>query len=158
MEESASEGSGLAGLSTANEGIREVMQREFVVCINHSPDLRHPSKPIMTLKAGSGVIGQEVWEENQIAKLSADPNMVFLGRNFVLFRDRLDTARGKSVRFVFEPQSFPELDDVHGVCKIVSATISPITDVYIKRRAGWNTAHSDQGTVLIGFNLCQKKA
>lgn len=156
MEEKASEGAGLAGLTIVNEGAKLVLQREFVVSINHSSSLRHPSKPIIILRTDENVIGQEVWEQEQIASFHTDPNAIFLGKGFVLFRDKLEAAKGKPLRFVLEPQGFPEIEAIQNVCDVVSATLSPGSDLYIKRRAGWDTADPDMGTIVIGFDSCRK--
>jgi len=152
MEEKASGGFGLPGLDIVNEGVKVVLGRQSVVCINHSSSLRHPSMPILLLTAEKDVIGREVWEEDEVTRFRADPNVIFLGKDFVLFRNRLEATRGKPVRFVIGPQSFPEIETIQGICDVVSASVSLTTDLYIKRRAGWETSDPDRGTVLIGFN------
>lgn len=150
MEES--ETRTFVGLPIENLGLRFVLQREFVICIKHSSTLRHPSEPILILMSDKDVVGQEVWESDQVARFEKDPNAIFLGKSFVLFRDRLNGAKGKALRFVFESQRFPEIEDIPGVCDVASATVSPATDLYIKRKAGWDFADLDKGTVLVGFN------
>jgi hypothetical protein len=145
------------GLPIENVGLREVLQREFVICIKHSSTLRHPPKPILIIMADKDVVGEEVWEKDQVARFERDPNAIFLGKSFVLFRDRLNAAKGKTLRFVFESQRFPEIESTLGVCDVASVTVSPATDLYIKRKAGWDLADLDKGTVLVGFNSTDKK-
>ena len=152
LEEKASAAPGFAGLVVLNDGVRAVLEREFVVCINHSSDLRHPPKPILVLRAGTDTIGEEIWNQDQYARFQEDPNITFLGKSFVLHRDRLEAARGSPLRFVLEGQGFPEIESIAGVYDVVSATLSPTTDIYIKRYAGWPADEMDRGTVLIGFN------
>lgn len=152
LEEAASGTAGFPGLPTVNEGVRLTLQREFVVCISHSSALRHPSKSILILTTGEGVVGREVWEKGEIYRLEKDSNVIFLGKNFAMFRDKLEAAKGKALRFVFEPQKFAEIEGIQDVDAVVSATLSPATDAYIKRKAKWDTTDSDRGTVLIGFN------
>jgi len=152
LEERASESAGLMGLAIVNEGARLVLERNFVVCINHSPTLRHPPKPILVLATNRGVVGREVWKQDEITRLQADPNTIFLGKGFVLFRDKINTAREGPLRFEYGPQGFPEIETIQNVCNVVSATVSPATDLYVKGRAKWDTADPDRGTVLIGFN------
>lgn len=157
LEEKASESAVYAGLMIVNEGARQALQREFVISINHSRNLRHPSKPILVLRADKDIVGHEVWEDDQLTKFQADPNAILLGKGFVLFRDKLENAVGRPMRFVFEPQSFPEIETNQNVYDVVSATVSPTTDLYIKGRAGWDTTDFDKGTVLIGFNSSPRK-
>jgi len=152
LEEKATESAGLAGLSIVNEGAKDALRRHFVVCINHSPTLRHPQKPILVLATDDEILGQEVWEQSQITSLQGNPNAIFLGKGFVLFRDKLNAARKSALRFVYGPQSFPEIEALPNVHRVVSATVSPATDLYVKKKAGWDSTDPNRGTVLIGFD------
>jgi len=153
LEANANRNAGLAiGIEFSNPGATLALQRGFVVCINHSPSLRHPPRPILTLAVGEDVLGEEVWEEDAIAKLRSDSNAIFLGNGFVLFRDKVNSIRERRARFEYRPQGFPEVEQVDGVCDVVSATISPEADAYIKGRAKWPRGDPETGTVLIGFN------
>jgi hypothetical protein len=152
LEMKANEGDGLMGLGIVNEGAKLALERKFVVCINHSPTLRHPPKPILVLATDKDVVGREEWRQDEIARLQADPNAIFLGKGFVLFRDKLNAARKGPLRFEYGPQVFPEIETIQNVCDVVSATVSPATDLYVKGRAKWDTTDPSIGTVLIGFN------
>lgn len=153
LEKNANEDAGLAiGIEISNRGATLALQREFVVCINHSPSLRHPSKPILILAADQDILGEEVWEEAKIAKLRSDSNVMFLGNGFVLFKDKMSRIGERRLRFEYEPEDFPEIETIDGVRDVVSATISPAADIYVKRKANWPSADPDTGTVLIGFN------
>ena len=153
LEESANQDAGLAiGIEISNTGATLALQKEYVVCINHSPTLRHPPRPILTLGADEDILGEEVWEETKIAKLRSDPNIMFLGNGFVLFKDKMKRTKQRRLRFEYGPQSFPEIESIHGVCDVVSATISPAADVYVKKKAKWPRGDPETGTVLIGFN------
>ena len=152
LEEKASESAGLIGLAIVNVAARLALDRKFVVCINHSPTLRHPPGPILVLSTGNDIVGREVWKPDEITTFQADPNKIFLGKGFVLFRDKLNAARERPLRFEYGPQGFPEIETIQNVRGVVSATVSPATDLYVKGRAKWNTTDPDIGTVLIGFN------
>jgi hypothetical protein len=153
LEEKASESVRLVGLRIVNEAAKQALQREFVVCINHSPTLRHPPMPILVLATDEEIVGQEVWEQSEITRFEADPNAIFLGKGFVLFRDKLNNARRSPLTFEYGPQGFPEIETIQNVCDVVSATVSPATDLYVKRKAKWDTTDPSRGTVLIGFNV-----
>ena len=153
LEKKANENAGLAiGVEIVNMGAVYALQRKFALCVNHSPALRHPPSPILRLVAGDDVVGEEVWEADRIAALRADSNAVFLGRGFVLFKDKVSRIKERHLRFEYGPQSFPELSTVDGVLDVVSCTISPVADIYVKRMARWDTTNPDTGTLLIGFN------
>ena len=152
LEKKASESAALVGLTIVNEGARLALQRNFAVCINHSPALRHPAKPILVLARDKEIVGEELWKHDEITRFQADPNAIFLGKGFVLFRDRVNTASKSPLRFEYGPQSFPEIETIQNVSDVVSATVSPATDLYVKEKAKWDTIDPDRGTVLIGFN------
>ena len=153
LEKKANLNAGLAiGLEIVNTAAANALQREFVLCINHSPALRHPSAPILVIAAGEDVVGEEIWEEERIARLRTDANALFIGRGFVLFKDKVAKLGRRRLRFDYGPQDFPEVSSIPGVCEVVSSTISPPADLYIKRLAKWDTTDPDSGTVLIGFN------
>jgi hypothetical protein len=153
LENNSNRSTGLMiGVEIVNKGAECVLNRQCVVCVNHSQALRHPPAPILTLTAGGDIVGEEVWEEKRIETLHVDPNALFLGKGFVLFKDKVNQTRAKRLRFEYGPQDFPELGSVHGVRDVVSGTLSPAADVHIKRMAKWDTSDPDRGTVLIGFN------
>jgi hypothetical protein len=153
LEKSANQNAGfVVGIEIVNKAVECVLARRYVVCVSHSQELRHPAAPILILAAGGDVIGEEVWEKEQIDKLHADPNVLFLGRGFALFKNKVNQTNEKRLRFEYGPQDFPELKTIHGVRDIVSATISPAVDLHLKRMAGWNTSDPDRGTILVGFN------
>jgi hypothetical protein len=153
LEKNANEDAGLAiGIEISNRGATLALQREFVVCINHSPSLRHPAKPILILAADQDILGEEVWEEAKIAKLRSDSNVMFLGNGFALFKDKMSRIGERRLRFEYGPEGFPEIETIHGVRDVVSATMSPAADIYVKRKANWPSADPATGTVLIGFN------
>ena len=153
LEENASRNSGVAmGIEISNPGARLALQRSFVLCISHSPSLRHPSIPILTLADGEDILGEEIWDKDQITKLRSDSNAIFLGSGFVLYRDKVNGIRERRPRFEYRPQSFSEVEGIDSVCDVVSATLSPEADTYIKARAKWPRGDPETGTVLIGFN------
>jgi hypothetical protein len=142
----------MIGVEIVNKGAESVLSRKYVVCVNHSQVLRHPPAPILTLAAGGDIVGEEVWEKERIDRLHDDPDALFLGRGFVLFKNRVNRTKQKHLSFEYGPQDFPEIRTIQGVCDVASATISPAADLHIKQIARWDTSDPDRGTVLIGFN------
>ena len=157
LERKANKNAGLTiGVEIVNLGVDIALQREFVVSGKHSSALRHPPKPILMLTADEEIVGEEVWEPSEIARLRSSTNIMFLGKGFVLFKDKADCTRGKRLRFEYRPQAFPEVEEIPGVCDVVSATMSPAADDYVKRMAKWETSDPDIGTILVGFNSSRK--
>jgi hypothetical protein len=141
------------GIRCFNEGLREVLKRQIVLAIAHLPNLRHPPEPIILWKAGEEIVGEEVWEDEKIERLKKDSNVIFLGKNFILYRDKLIRLRKAESMLVYPPVRFPELEKIELIKDLVSITVSTPVDIYIKKKMGWNVNDSKIGTVLIGFNI-----
>jgi hypothetical protein len=152
LENEANSRIGLPGMSIVNEGIKEILARQHVVMISHSPNLRHPPGPILVMCNGDITVGEEIWEPDQFEKLSKDPNALFLGKSLVLYRDALVNAKGKLLKLIYRALPFPEIEDVPGVKDVVSITITIPVHLRLSEKAGWNPNDPNLGTVLIGFN------
>ncbi|MEM3061881.1 MAG: hypothetical protein QW265_05710 [Candidatus Bathyarchaeia archaeon] len=143
----------MVGIRGFNEGLREVLSRQVVLAIAHLPNLRHPPEPIILWKVGKEVVGEEVWEDKKIEELKKDLNIIFLGKNFVLYKDKLTRLHKADSMLVYPPVRFPELEKIESIKDPVSVTVSTPADVYIKKEMGWNVNDPKIGTVLIGFNI-----
>ncbi len=141
----------LPGLDLVNEGIRDVLDRQHVMIISHSAQLRHPPGPIIVICDGDRVVGEEVWKPSQLEELSKDSRALFLGKSLVLYRDKLAEARGKPLKLTYRALPFPELEEVPGVRDVVSVTITIPVHSEFSKKAGWDPNNPDLGTVLIGF-------
>ena len=143
---------GLPGMEIVNEGITEVLGRQHVVMIHHSPELRHPPGPIIVVCDEERIVGEEVWEPSRAEKLAADPTVILLGKSLVFHRDALMGAKGKSLRLAYRALPFPELEELPGVQDVVSVTITSPVHFKFAQKAGWSPDDPARGTVLIGFN------
>jgi hypothetical protein len=152
LESEATVGDQLVGIKIINEGIRDVLSRDHVIVISHSRLLRHPPGPTLVLCDRDSLIGEEVWEPDRIANVSQDPNVIWLGRNMIIYRDAIARARGRPLTFCYRALAFPELDEVEGIRDVVSVTIGSLTHLRLSQEIGWNYDNPDLGTVLIGFN------
>ena len=142
----------LLGMRITNEGISDVLKRTHVVLIAHSKSLRHPPGPIVVIRDDGNIVGEEVWQSDQLEKLSADSNAILLGKSMVLYRDGLAKARGKRLTLTYRALPFPELDELSSVSSVVSVTIGSFTHIQLSQRVGWDFNNPELGTVLVGFN------
>jgi hypothetical protein len=152
LESDANRRLALPGIEIVNKGIRDVLQRQHVVVISHSPELRHPPGPIIVILDREHIVGEEIWEPTHIQKVSKDKNSLLLGKNLVFNREGLMVARGKKLRLVYKGLPFPELDKIPGIRDVISVTITVPVHLEFSRKAGWNPDDPNLGTVLIGFN------
>jgi len=95
LEGSSAPENELLGMRITNEGVADVLARSHVVLIAHSKTLRHPPGPIVVIRDNGNIIGEEIWQSDQLMKLSIDSNAILLGKSLVLYRDGLAKARGK---------------------------------------------------------------
>lgn len=143
---------GIPGMEIVNEGIRDILDRQHIILISHSPALRHPPGPIIVICDEERVVGEEIWEPGRLEKLSRDPAAILLGKSLVLYRDALMRARGKPLKLTYKALRFPELEGLAGVKDVVSATITSPVHLRFAEKAGWDPNNPKLGTVLIGFN------
>jgi hypothetical protein len=152
LEDSTGVQGELLGMRITNEGITDVLARAHVVLIAHSKSLRHPPGPIVVIRDNGSIVGEEVWQAEQLKRLLADSNAILLGKSMVLYRDALAKARGKRLTLTYRALPFPELDDLESISSAVSVTIGSFTHVRLSQKVGWDFNNPDLGTVLVGFN------
>jgi hypothetical protein len=147
---------GLPGMDIVNEGIIEVLDRQHVIVISHSSQLRHPPGPIIVILDGEKVVGEEIWEPGHADRLSKDKTSLLLGKSLVFHRDALMAARGRPLKLVYKALPFPELDEIAGIRDVASITITIPVHFKFSKKAGWNPDNPNLGTVLIGFNKSEE--
>ena len=152
LERSATVQNQLLGMRITNEGITDVLSRIHVVLIAHSRSLRHPPGPIVVIRDDGNIVGEEVWQSDQLERLRTDSNAILLGKSMVLYRDALAKARGRSLTLAYRALPFPELDELDSISSVVSVTIGSFTHVRLAQKMGWDFNNPDLGTVLVGFN------
>ncbi|WP_455284801.1 hypothetical protein [[Eubacterium] cellulosolvens] len=143
---------GLQGMEIVNEGIKNVLDRQHVIIIHHSPALRHPPGPIVVILDEERVVGEEIWEPGKAEKLAGDPTVILLGKSLAFNREALMRARGKPLKLAYKALPFPEVEELPGIRDVISVTITFPAHFLVARKAGWDEKDPTLGTVLIGFN------
>ncbi len=136
-----------------NKGLREVMNRDMIISVANNNEFRHASEPTIYWVVADTIIGQEVPAKCDTEQLKKDQNLIFIGQNFVLYKDVLKQARSKDAIFIFPGLKFPELEVISEIKDIISASPSGPSDIYIKKKVNWSLKDPTLGTILIGFNL-----
>ena len=135
-----------------NEGVVEVLSREYVCVVLNNNKFRHASEPSLFWVAGDIVIGEEVTDPQRLKALKKKGSVKILKKNFVLHFDRMKKARGQPPLFVVRGLSFPELEGIAEIHDILSASPVGSADIYFKEQFGWDTSATELGTILTGFN------
>lgn len=135
-----------------NEGVVEVLSREYVCVVLNNNEFRHASEPSLFWVAEDIVIGEEVTDPERLKALKKNGNIKVLKKDFVLHFDRMKKARGRPPVFVVRGLPFPELEGIAEIREIISASPVGSADIYFKGCFGWDTNAPELGTILIGFN------
>lgn len=144
---------GLGGIGKyCNAGVFEVISRQFICAVLNNNEFRHADKPCLSWMMGDVVIGEEVTDERHLESLKASGKVKVIGRNFVIYYDRIRAAASQPPVFVCRALAFPEVEGVPGVRDVLSASPVGAADLYLKNKFGWDTKDPALGTILIGFN------
>jgi hypothetical protein len=145
---------GLGGLGKyCNEGVLKVLGSQLVCAVLNNNEFRHATEPCLSWVVGDVVIGEEVSDPERLEALKKRPGVKVIGKNFVVFFDKVQETAGKQPTFVFRALAFPEIEGIPRVEDVLSASPHGSADLYLKERFGWEAGKLELGTILIGFNL-----
>lgn len=152
IESQANKSLSFLGMEIINDGIIQLLEREYVLAVAHSPLLREPNEPMAVISAGDCVVGTLVWDASKVNRLSRDADKIILGERVVFDRKALAKSKGKALKFRYRAMRIPELDDLAGVSDVISATIGVSAHKYLAKIAGWDPTDAKLGTILVGLN------
>lgn len=144
---------GLGGLGKyCNQGIFQVVSRQIICAVLNNNEFRHADKPCLSWMMGDVVIGEEITDKDYLESLKTSGTVKVIGRNFVIYYDRIKAATSQPPVFVCRALAFPEIEGIPGVRDVLSASPIGTADLYLKNKFGWDTKDPVLGTILIGFN------
>jgi hypothetical protein len=143
-----------------NKGMQEAFEEEdaIVIVMDNNIDVIRENAPSdadgdgFTLQTESGkIIGEAIYDEDELEDLQDDPNAYFISENFVMYTD-LSTPGEKQFFVVDSTNStfFTDKDLESVVSSLTVAIPSTPTDHYIKDC--FDLPHDEKlGTLIIGF-------
>lgn len=138
-----------------NTGIRDVLRCPVVVVAITTMDFSWGCQAHMVLKKGDEIVGEEVRDPSQIQNLENQPNVTFLHKNFVIYKDKVDFPRDiVEKRCCFElPALVPDesMTALEGAGNCLLCFPSTPGDVFLKKRYYGERDEWGSGTVLFGF-------
>lgn len=150
--ERETEGNGAVGglMAFVNIGVWDVLTRQevFVIVARPHVEMLHPQEHLVHIVDQKGQVIGEYLPEGKREGVELRENAYLLSEDFVLYGD-VDIV-GEPY-FLIPPMSFPPLDGMPGVKKLVSASISTVSDDYIRDRLGYGD--SKCWTHLVGYDL-----
>jgi len=158
LEEEAEKRS-LMGLGKViNAGIREVLRFDSVYVALTNMEYNWGYCSALVLKKGDQLVGESIYDEAVIAKLSGAPNVWFMHRNFVIYKDLVSFPKDIMQKIChFEIPSLPgdslDISTEDGLRSDVRYGIpSTFCDVHLKELYFDGTEEQGLGTFLIGVN------
>lgn len=146
------EGNGAVGglMAFVNTGVWDVLTRQevFVIVARPQVEMLHPQEHLVHIVDQKGQVIGEYLPEGRRDEVELRENAYFLSDDFVLYGD-VDIV-GEPY-FLIPPMTFPPLDGLPGIKRLVSASISTVSDDYIRSRLGFGDTKC--WTHLVGYDL-----
>ena len=140
---------------TYNSGIREVLACGLVLLGLTNTGFDWGCQSHMVLKKDDEIVGEEVWEPNQIRELKKRADVWFLHQNFVVYKSKVNFPQDMvQKRCCFElPALILERGrvDLPPGQECVMCHPSPAGDVLLKKAYWGGKDERGQGTVLFGL-------
>ena len=158
IEEEAEKHSMMGLGRVANTGIREVLACDLVYVALTDREFEWGS-PSLVLKKGEEVVGEEIEDEEAIARLKKMENAWFMLDNFVIYKDRMSFPQdiAKNLCCFETPSLLAEWCILEGSdfsCRsIIYASPTTPCDLFLKNGYFKGVDVRGQGTILIGVKL-----
>ncbi len=138
-----------------NSGVREILKSDEIYIGITNMEFDWSAHSSLILKKGEELAGKEIYDEDEISELKKMPNVWFMHRNFVIFKDRISFPSDimKKICHFETPGIYPEWgriqSDGQECCVLSFANPSALCDVYLKERYFGQTDERGLGTILI---------
>lgn len=152
LREREAAGNGAAGglMPFVNTGVWEVLTRQEVLVIVVSPEtiILSPQEQLVHIVDQKGQIIGEYLPEGSRENVHLRENAYLLSEDFIIYGDV--EIQGEPY-FCIPSVTFTPLEGMSGLKRMTSASISTVSDDYVRRRLGYeNTKH---WTHIIGYDL-----
>jgi hypothetical protein len=147
---------GFRWISADNLGVRESLKREFKYAIAYlKPLFKNYNSKIeessVLFICDDNIIGEDISSNKRLKKNMNDRNSIFIGSNFVFYKDKMRNSKGET-RIIIPCKKFPPLEGFPYASDVISGSPSSSTDKYFKTKMGLNACNPELGTIIIGFN------
>lgn len=150
----------LMGLGkVVNTGVREVLNYDLIYVVLTNMDFNWGCHPALVLKKDREMVGEEVRDEEVIARLSNQKNVWFMHKNFVVYKDKISFPKDiiKKICYFeipYLPSEWCTVEDDKFQChSIIHANPSAPCDLYLKKQYFSGLDEKGLGTILVGVKL-----
>ena len=134
-----------------NRGVWEALGREVSLIIVGNAELLVDNKGLLYMMDQKGqVLGEYVTPQQREKLLKEKPDTKFLSEDFIMHPDV--EIHGEPY-FLIDEISFDYLDDVPGVIRVTSGSMSTLSDDYVREVLGF--AGPNRWTHLVGFDIAK---
>ena len=138
-----------------NAGVQGVLECDWLYVGLTDMGFDWTCDPNLLMKKGDDVVGEEVTDKDTIERLSADKNVWFLHRNFVVYKDKVSFPQDVMQKICYfeipcHSATWPVGLQCHSI--LYSSPSTPC-DVFLKNRYFQGQDTKGSGTVLIGIKL-----
>lgn len=152
QRERDAESNGAVGglMAFVNTGVWDVLTRQevFVIVARPKVEMLYTQEHLVHIVDQKGQVIGEYLPEGKREEVETRDNAYLLSEDFVLYGD-VDIV-GEPY-FLIPPMPFPPLDDMPEIKRLVSASISTVSDDYIRDRLGYGNTKC--WTHLVGYDL-----
>lgn len=152
QRERDAESNGAVGglMAFVNTGVWDVLTRQevFVIVARPKVEMLYTQEHLVHIVDQKGQVIGEYLPEGKREEMETRDNAYLLSEDFVLYGD-VDIV-GEPY-FLIPPMPFPPLDDMPEIKRLVSASISTVSDDYIRDRLGYGNTKC--WTHLVGYDL-----
>jgi hypothetical protein len=149
--EKEAESNGAAGglIPFRNLGVWESLSRDvsLVIVFESQTDILGDSQPLIMVDENGNIIGEFVNEERR-SQLMGKEDVHFLSDDFVIYTDT--EVKGNPI-FVMPMMEFRYIEDIDGVIRVASGSISTLSDYHVRCLMNFET--TKHWTHLVGFDL-----
>lgn len=149
LEKKAEENGAAGGLMKyINKGVWSTLDRQHVLLMVADDNQGFREAPstwtVMVDERGS-VVGEWL-SKDRIPEAKENKNATFISEDFVIYRDR---PRQGECSFLMPSVPVPELDGVEGIKQVMSGSVSPPADFYLKKLINMD---ENFWTILVGYD------
>lgn len=157
IEEDAQKQS-LMGLGkVVNVGVRKVLNCDLVYVALNNMEFDWGCHATLVLKKGDEVVGEEVRDEDILARLSNREDVWFMHKNFVVYKDKMSFPQDIMKKACFFeipclPAEWCLVEDAAFECNsVIYANPCTPADVFLKERYFEGLDEKGSGTILVGI-------
>ena len=140
-----------------NVGVRDVLKCDPIYVALSNMDFDWGCHATLVLKKGDAVVGEEVRDEEIIAKLSKQKNVWFMHKNFIIYKDKMSFPQDIMQKICFfEIPCLPAEwclveDDTFQCNSIIYANPCTPSDIFLKEQYFNGLDEKGCGTILVGI-------